>query len=379
MTPLSARVCRFYVWGSNADGALATTSHVGDDVLSPRPSNIYPLAPLDGGMDFACQTGDAIYCWGSNGYGRLGRGSSFTDAYSAEPVAVTGLSGTPLSMGVGSTHACAVVQAGGTTAHCWGANASGQLGNGTVVDAASPVQVADPSSGAYATIYAGQTHSCAVTNAGVMWCWGSDAWGQLAQDDSIVSTATPSTITPPADDPDATWLLAATGARNTCGSADTGVVYCWGAADLGTNGNGNLVDNQYAPVAAYTSGPLIKLLLKTNSVVLVTSTQAVYGWGDNASGQLNASPVTDPIVTSARTMAPFASGVSVGADFTCIFVTMGPQNVCGCVGNNANGQLGDGSRISASTPVAVPSAPGQYWTGIYSGYSSSYGTQGPAS
>ncbi|KDD74998.1 hypothetical protein H632_c935p0 [Helicosporidium sp. ATCC 50920] len=378
MTLFSARVRRFYVWGSNVDGALATTSRVGNDILTPRPSDVDPVAPIDGGIDFACQMRDAVYCWGSNGSGRLGRGDSFTDVYSAEPAAVAGLSGTPLSMGVGSTHVCVVIDSEGTVAgHCWGANASGQLGNGTIVDAASPVQVTDPSSGAYAKIYAGQTHSCALTNAGAMWCWGSNAWGQLAQDASTASTATPSAITPPADEPDTVWALAATGARNTCGGADSGAIFCWGAADLGVNGNGDLENDQYSPVLSFNMGPLSQLYLKTNTVIMVLVQGGITGgWGDNSYGQLATDPEETPIVEGARSVVQGTRMAAVGDGFLCAQVVIGPEAVLACLGDNAHGQLGDGTRASASNFVVVASASDQHWNSIYAGYNASYGRQG---
>ena len=76
----------------------------------------------------------------------------------------------------GSEHTCAVVVAGGVK--CWGANASGQLGDGTNEKRNTPVNVLGVSGGVIA-IAAGSEHTCALTTGGAMGCWGANSSGQL--------------------------------------------------------------------------------------------------------------------------------------------------------------------------------------------------------
>jgi alpha-tubulin suppressor-like RCC1 family protein len=86
------------------------------------------------------ETGAAL-CWGSNSMGQLGTESGSTPETSV-PITVSNLPGAN-AISAGYTHTCAVTGAG--TAHCWGTNTHGQLGNpnaGLEMDA--PVMVQDP-------------------------------------------------------------------------------------------------------------------------------------------------------------------------------------------------------------------------------------------
>jgi len=84
-----------------------------------------------------------VHCWGNNQTGQLGNG---TQESSDEPVQVEGLSGAVAvsvnGIDSSSGQSCALLDDG--TARCWGANTNGQLGNGTVTDASTPVEVALP-------------------------------------------------------------------------------------------------------------------------------------------------------------------------------------------------------------------------------------------
>ena len=68
-------------------------------------------------------------------------------------------------------HACALKSDG--TAHCWGGNSSGQLGNGSITNSGIPVLVSELTNAI--SISAGGNHTCALTTAGVARCWGN-AW-----------------------------------------------------------------------------------------------------------------------------------------------------------------------------------------------------------
>ena len=88
----------------------------------------------------AVVTGGTVKCWGGNFSGELGDG---TTTPSSAPVDVVGVSGaTQLSAGGegGSDFTCALV--GGGHVKCWGEGQAGELGNGTTVSSATPVDVA---------------------------------------------------------------------------------------------------------------------------------------------------------------------------------------------------------------------------------------------
>lgn len=126
---------------------------------------------IDAGESFACAVvNGGVKCWGSNASGQLGDGST-TDSYTV-PVTAIAASSNVTMVKAGYNHACALFSGG--TVKCWGANAQGQLGNGTQVQSLSPVDVSGLTS--VQTIEAGDQISCATNTSGALKCWGMVAY-----------------------------------------------------------------------------------------------------------------------------------------------------------------------------------------------------------
>src|SRR5207248_319737 len=119
----------------------------------------------------ALTSAGAVKCWGANGVGQLGDG---TTTERQTPGTVSGLASGAAALAAGGT--CALARAGAVK--CWGANYVGQLGDGTTTDRLIPVAVSGLASGA-AALAAGGAHTCALTSAGAVKCWGWNENGQL--------------------------------------------------------------------------------------------------------------------------------------------------------------------------------------------------------
>ena len=193
----------------------------------------------------------AVNCWGSNSDGQLGNG---TTTSSLVPVAVSAFTGgaTAVSITAGGYHTCALLNTGAV--NCWGANGAGRLGNGTTTDSSAPVAVAaftDVSATAV-SITAGSSHTCALLNTGAVNCWGRNFNGQLGNGTNTDSSA------PVAVDPftgGATAVSITAGGFHTCALLNTGAVNCWGANGAGRLGNGTTTDSSVpVAVAAFTGG-----------------------------------------------------------------------------------------------------------------------------
>jgi alpha-tubulin suppressor-like RCC1 family protein len=124
-----------------------------------------------------------VKCWGRNGFGELGNGAN---ANTNVPVDVSGLASGVDAIDAGGYHSCALTSAGGVK--CWGSGGDGELGDGTYTDTNVPVDVSGLASGVDA-IVAGAYHTCALMSAGGLKCWGANGDGQLGN-----GTNTPSNV-----------------------------------------------------------------------------------------------------------------------------------------------------------------------------------------
>ena len=172
-----------------------------------------------------------VWCWGANDSGQLGNGTIFP---SAAAVGVVGLGDGVTGIAAGRSHTCAAVSGG---AKCWGANPYGQLGNGTKVASSVPVPVIGLESGV-AAVTAGYDHSCALTTTGGIKCWGMNETGQLG-----TGTYAPALV--PADVvglASGTSMVTA-GAWHSCAAMSGGGAKCWGRGFRGQLGHDSQADS----------------------------------------------------------------------------------------------------------------------------------------
>ncbi|MCI0859947.1 MAG: RCC1 repeat-containing protein, partial [Chloroflexi bacterium] len=158
-----------------------------------------------------------VTCWGSNADGQLGDGTSL-DRIS--PVNVTGLTSSMTSLTAGSSHTCGLTEAGAVK--CWGKNFDGQIGDGGTTGRRSPVNVVGLTSGAI-SVGAGSNHTCAVTATGGVRCWGNNSDGQLG-DGTTTDRRAPVDVVGLAEG----VISVAVGTNYSCAVTVTGSIQCWG-------------------------------------------------------------------------------------------------------------------------------------------------------
>ena len=330
-------------WGSNTYGQLGNGGATNSAVPVAVTSLGSDVVAISAGVHHACALTNAggVRCWGRNTYGQLGNGGTSS---SSTPVPVANLSSGVVAISAGYDHTCALTSTGG--AQCWGRNTSGQLGNGGASTGLTPVAVTGLASGVVA-ISAGTVHSCALTSAGGVKCWGDNGFGQLGNGGTAYSS-TPVAVTGLASSVAAISL----GAFHSCALSSAGWVQCWGRNNRGQLGNAGTTDSS-TPVAVtgLTNGSAISAS-SLGSCVL-TSAGAMQCWGDNAYGALGngvTSPSSTPVAVTG--LASGVAAISTGQYHNCALTSAGGVK---CWGYNAYGQLGNGRTQNSLAPVAVSS------------------------
>lgn len=176
----------------------------------------------------ALTSGRGVMCWGWNDNGELGNGTA-SSSFTRRAVDVFGLGGPATAIGVGGSSSCALMASGAVK--CWGGNGAGQLGNGSSFDSSVPVDVAGLGSGVIA-IAAGN-HACAVTDVGGVKCWG---WNEVGQVGDGTTTSRRVPVDVPELSSGVTAI--ATGASHTCAITIEDEIKCWGRGAEGQLGNG---------------------------------------------------------------------------------------------------------------------------------------------
>jgi alpha-tubulin suppressor-like RCC1 family protein len=281
--------------------------------------------------------GGAAYCWGYNGNGQLGDG---TTTGTRAPVAVAG--GLTFSVLTGGgLHGCGVIPGG--AAYCWGLGLYGELGNGSTAESHTPSPVSDGHT--FASVSGGVYHTCGVTTTGAAYCWGDGAASVLG-DSTYGGSTTPRLVAG-----GHTWTNVSAGYVHSCGVTTTAEGYCWGDGSRGDLGNGS------------TSTPLVPVLVSggltfatmaaggTEDSCGLTTSGAAYCWGWNGYGQLGDGSTS----LLSTTPVPVAGGltftsISAGDAHYCALTAGGAMY---CWGLNRFGQLGDGTTTDRNAPVAV--------------------------
>jgi alpha-tubulin suppressor-like RCC1 family protein len=409
-------------WGANWHGQLGKGS-LDVSTRATKVVGITNATAIGAGTEHACATLSTkrVKCWGTNYNGTLGTGTTWYN--SPTPQQVVGITNADAVIAAGGGSTC-VRRGNGASASCWGNNSSGQLGDGTVINRSTPVNVVKRSPGdSFASLAVGDFSSCAVVKSGVAWCWGANDWGQLG-DGTNTSSKTPVTVallgaassvsvgnrtacarrafdgyvvcwgsnsqgalgrnllptivnqsaTPSLITAGGSVASVAVGGSSGCATTALGTVECWGANDTAQLGLGNVLDTRPAPLYV----PAFTGLTDTTSATMVapggdhscavTRHGTVMCWGSNQQGAVgiaNTSGVQKvPVnVQGITAVSPTTTAVSVvvGYDFSCALMA---DHTIDCWGSNMNGQLGNGSGASWTPTSTLASGAAAPATGV---------------
>lgn len=291
-----------------------------------------------------------VKCWGSNEYGQLGDG---TIDQRATPMDVVDLIGTVSAIAPGGLHTCALMANGGIK--CWGSNSYGQLGDGTTNYRLTPVDVIGLN-GAASAITTGYNHTCALMKNGRVKCWGINGYGQLG-DGEITTTAPYGKPSPVEVNGLASGVSAiAAGHGHTCALTATGGVKCWGYNQHGQLGDGSTTTTppyaKPAPVevSGLESGVSAIVAGHGQTCALISPAGTVKCWGTNAYGELGDGTTANRAAPGEVSGLSGISALTAGYEHTCALATNGSVK---CWGGGRWGDTKDPYNTYSAAPVDV--------------------------
>lgn len=199
----------------------------------------------------------------------------------------------------------------------------------------------------------GALHTCALTDAGAAWCWGTNASGRLANGGNGPDGGESAVPLPVAGGYVFTQLT--TGDSHTCGLTADGTAYCWGDNQSGRLGNGTADDtdeqDSEVPTAVAGGHTFAAISAGRGHTCGLTTDGTAYCWGDDTSGELGIGVVENRRLTPTAVATELEfTAISAGGGTTCALTAAGKAY---CWGYNKDGQVGDGTTEMRLVPTAV--------------------------
>lgn len=345
-----------WTWGSNQEGQLgAETQETGVDregnqvaVSGTSLAVLEDVRSVAAGGDFtvALKTDGTLWAWGGNDYGQLGNG---TVVSTAQPVQVLDQ---VTAVSAGDYHVAAIRADG--TLWTWGDNLYGQLGDGTLNSASAPQQVLDN----VTAVSAGANATAAVRSDGTLWTWGDNLYGQLG-DGTRDSVSAPHQVLTDV-------RFAVMGDYHAAAIATDGTLYTWGSnldGQLGTGGLGDTTDEgtgamlQLTPTVVSLPAAVSNVTVGAGHTAAILSDGTLWTWGRNDAMQLGLTEAGAQVWEPGQIveLVP-AQAVSAGTDQTVCLLTDGEVQAWG---SPAMGQLGSGTpQEKAAEPDVQPADAG---------------------
>lgn len=273
----------------------------------------------------ARQNGE-VWCWGWNGLGVLG-----SDGLLVEPTLMPKLSNAIDVDGaayVSSQHTCVVTRAG--LVLCWGTNSYGELGDGTTDDRFAPVEAYGVR--AATRVATADGRSCAVTASG-LYCWGE--FGRHVFPARVGGLPDPLTDV-------------AVRSASACAIA-AGGAWCWGSNSEGELGDGT-TEERSSPVRPLGLSSEVTAIALGSGHACAVSAGRLYCWGSNDSGQLGTGNTTPTSTPTPVDLPGDVRDVGAGRNHTCALLR---DDSLYCWGRNNEGQVGDGSSTNRLAPVHI--------------------------
>lgn len=318
----------------------------GDNKACANRAFVYSVSSpsvLAVGDVFSIAVRDGVtFAWGLGVSGQLGNGSYATQQ---SPAAVPGLAGA-IAVSAGLTHTVALFPDG--TVRTCGSNAYGQLGDGTRDDRPTPASV--PGLTGVVAVAAGNYHSVALRSDGTVWTWGANGRAQIGDGtggtlDNSKDRLVPVEATGLAD----VAAISAGGDANVAIRAD-GTLWGWGDPRYGQVEDG-LVPQR---VGIGLTG-VVQVAVGGVHVIVRKSDGTVWTWGYRLYGSIGDGTSADSLQLTPKQVVEVTGAIGVAASASSSAALLDSHSVLAW-GDNAFGEIGDGSDKQRDSPVYVKNA-----------------------
>ena len=343
-----------WLWGHGYSGLLGNNSY-------GRRSS--PVQTVSGGTNWkqvgttedhiaAIKTDGTLWLWGNGYYGVIGNNSTINRSSPVQTVSAT-TNWRSISVSIGST---AAIKTDGTL-WLWGCGGVGRLGNNSTINRSSPVQTVSATTN-WQQVSSGLSTAAAVKSDGTLWMWGGGYFGELGNN-SIVDRSSPvQTVSATTD-----WKQVSAANSFAAAVKTDGTLWIWGAR----------YDKRYSsPIQTISGGTnwnSVSAVSEANNHVLATKTDGtLWGWGDNFSGQLGIDLSKEVSNLQIADLGDILLEKEYLLDVYPSLIPQVKQPALWMWGINSTGRLGNSSTIDRSSPVQTV-AGGTNWKCIAIGNS----------
>ena len=338
------------------DASCSIASRAGGIRVSAQTQDIQINSPLGAEGDYK------FYAKAVDGVGNESGCSTNFASYTYRPVKFQNFLA---SLTLGAAHSCAVVAG---KVKCWGEGGDGQLGHDATTDANAPVFVKSSGGSEHllgiVQLSAGAKHTCGLTSGGYVKCWGKGANGRLGHN-AVTDSVSPVGVKNVAGTEDLGNIVQiSSGREHTCALTSAMAVVCWGKGDNGRLGHGAVSDSSL-PVAVKdldgerTLSNIVQVSVGTEHSCALSFGGQVLCWGKGSNGQLGNRQNSDKSRPVSVFAGPISTGtmllgnitqISTGGDYTCALTIGGKAR---CWGGNWAGKLGNRQTSNRNYPVSV--------------------------
>ena len=346
---------QLYAWGDNTYGELGDGTVIAQSSPEHIGTNSWSQVSIGTSFTLALKSDKTLWSWGLNNFGQLGLNLNYAAGGVNSPVLIDSANSWKV-ISNGTSHAAAIK--GDGSLWVWGLNNAGQLGDGTTVNKSSPVKLGSSS---WSTVSCGASHTLGILTTGVLYGWGLNTSGQIG-DLTLTNKSSPVLVSGPAS---TSWsiIFGAKGGAGyySLGITTTGQLYGWGFNNSGQVGI-NTTTTVSSPVLV--SGPASTswsfIAAGQSYSGAITSTGALYMWGDNTYGNLGDG-------TTVAKISPIKIGTSSWS-----FIDLGAEVTHGIDsagrlfgwGYNLDGGVGINTTTTVSSPVLVSGPASTSWKAV---------------